>query len=268
MREGENGGSIAPDYILVALDASPHSTAALIAAAELAAVLHLELRGIYVEDVNLLHLCGMPFGLEIGLFTANPRRLEQARMERDFRVQATQLRKSMADIAGQRRLSWSFQVVRGGVTQELLSAGSTAQMVSLGRVGMTPGKRTGSTAQAVARNTQRPVILQAAQQPLGEPFTVVYLGDTPSVHALQLANQLARPRSTPLQVWTLAELHPQLTEALAVLGEQLPAPVVQYYPTSAALAAALAQTRSGSVLLPVAAADWLDAMGVTVIVVP
>jgi len=44
--------------------------------------------------------------------------------------------------------------------------------------------------------------------------------------------------------------------------------VVQHYPISAALAAALAQTRSGSVLLPVAAADWLDAMSVTVIVVP
>jgi hypothetical protein len=141
-------------------------------------------------------------------------------------------------------------------------------MISLGRVGTTPGKRTGSTAQAVARNTQRPVILQAAQQPLGEPFTVVYLGDAPSAHALQLANQLTRPRSTPIQVWTLAELHPQLTEALTTLGEQFPAVVVQHYPTAAALAVALAQTRSGSVLLPVAAADWLDAMSVTVIVVP
>jgi hypothetical protein len=132
--------TLATDHILVALDASPHSAAALVAAAEVAAALNLELRGLYVEDVNLLHLCGLPFGLEIGSFTANPRRLEQARMERDFRIQASLLRKIMADVAGRQRVSWSFKVVRGGVTQELLSAGSTAQMVSLGRVGTTPGR--------------------------------------------------------------------------------------------------------------------------------
>ena len=44
--------------ILVALDASPHSQAALQAASELAAALKAELVGIFVEDVNLLHLAG------------------------------------------------------------------------------------------------------------------------------------------------------------------------------------------------------------------
>ncbi|MFN3981536.1 MAG: universal stress protein, partial [Caldilinea sp.] len=163
MSEGEQASAPSTDYILVALDTSPYSAAALAAAAEVAATLNLELRGIYVEDVNLLHLCGLPFGLEIGSFTANPRRLEQARLERDFRLQAARLRRTMADIAGRQRVSWSFKVVRGGVTQEVLSAGSSAQMVSIGRVGTTPGKRTGSTAQAVVRNTQRPVIVQAQQ---------------------------------------------------------------------------------------------------------
>jgi nucleotide-binding universal stress UspA family protein len=40
--------------ILVALDASPHSFAALEAAAHLAAHLEAELFGLYVEDENLL----------------------------------------------------------------------------------------------------------------------------------------------------------------------------------------------------------------------
>ena len=40
--------------ILVALDASPHSLAALEAASELADALKAELVGIFVEDVNLL----------------------------------------------------------------------------------------------------------------------------------------------------------------------------------------------------------------------
>ena len=53
--------------ILVALDASPQSEAALRAAAELAALLEAELEGLFVEDINLLHLCGLPFGREIRL---------------------------------------------------------------------------------------------------------------------------------------------------------------------------------------------------------
>src|SRR5215207_6945347 len=60
------------EYILVALDMSPHSEAALAAAAELAVALGLELRGLYVEDINLLRLCGLPFGIEYGSFTAKP----------------------------------------------------------------------------------------------------------------------------------------------------------------------------------------------------
>ena len=51
--------------ILVALDASRHSLAALEAASELAEALKAELVGIFVEDVNLLYLAGLPFAREV-----------------------------------------------------------------------------------------------------------------------------------------------------------------------------------------------------------
>ena len=51
--------------ILVALDASRHSLAALEAAAELAARLKAELVGLFVEDIDLLRLAGLPFAREI-----------------------------------------------------------------------------------------------------------------------------------------------------------------------------------------------------------
>ncbi len=103
MTEAEQNQPLATEHILVALDTSPSSTAALMAAAELAAALHMELRGLFVEDINLLHLCGLPFGLEIGSFTAKPRRLEQAQLERDFRPARTRCPcpfRSRADWAG------------------------------------------------------------------------------------------------------------------------------------------------------------------------
>lgn len=256
------------DYILVALDASPHSAAALVAAAEVAAALNLELRGLYVEDVNLLHLCGLPFGLEIGSFTANPRRLEQAHMERDFRIQASLLRKIIADVAGRQRVSWSFKVVRGGVTQEVLSAGSSAQMVSLGRVGTTPGKRTGSTAQAVVRNTQRPVIVQSAQNALIGPFAVVYLGDPSSDHAVQLAIQLAKPRNARIEVLMLGQTEVQADALAQTFTDAEVESKLYALPSMEAMTHILRGLGVGSVLLPAPVATWLDDISVPVVVVP
>jgi nucleotide-binding universal stress UspA family protein len=256
------------DYILVALDASPHSTAALAAAAEVAAALNLELRGLYVEDVNLLHLCGLPFSLEIGSFTAHPRRLEQARMERDFRIQASLLRKIMADVAGRQRVSWSFKVVRGGVTQEVLLAGSSAQMVSLGRVGTTPGKRTGSTAQAVVRNTQRPVIVQGARNALLGPFTVVYLGDPSSDHAVQLAVQLAKPRSAHIDVLMFGQTEAQADALAQIFAAAEVESKLYALPSIEALTHILHGLSVGSVILPAPLATWLDNISAPVVVVP
>lgn len=263
-----NSESVQTDYILVALDASPHSTAALVAAAQVAAALNLELRGLYVEDINLLHLCGLPFGLEIGSFTANPRRLEQAHMERDFRIQASLLRKIMADVAGRQRVSWSFKVVRGGVTQEVLAAGSAAQMVSLGRVGTTPGKRTGSTAQAVVRNTQRPVIVQSAQNALSGPFTVAYLGDPASDHAVALAIQLAKAHNDHVDVLLLGQSEAQ-TDALAQSFADAAIEANLYtMPSIEAMILNLQGLSVGSVLLPAPVATWLDEISTPVVVVP
>jgi nucleotide-binding universal stress UspA family protein len=52
--------------ILVALDASPASLAALDFATELAERHQAELLGIYVEDINLLRSAEIPFTREIG----------------------------------------------------------------------------------------------------------------------------------------------------------------------------------------------------------
>ncbi len=244
------------DYILVALDSSPHSQAALAAATELAASLHLELRGLYVEDVNLLHLYGLPFGLEFGAFTARPRRLESSQLEREFRLQATLLRKSMADVAGQRRVTWSFQVVRGGVADQLLAAGATARWVTLGRVGRTPGKRTGSTAQAVARNTQRPVLIQSTRRKMAGPFVVVHTGTAAADHALALAAELAVQHESVLNILLYGD-----PERTVIDLQQLPAlPAEVHVHAVAELRDLLANLHAadGTVVLPVDAARWLE----------
>jgi nucleotide-binding universal stress UspA family protein len=252
------------EYILVALDLSPNSEAALASAAQLAAALNLELRGLYVEDVNLLRLCGLPFAIEFGSFTARPRRIEQAHLEREFRMQASQLRKIMADVAGQRRIAWSFQVVRGGVTDQLLEAAAAARMLSLGRVGRSPGKRTGSTAQAIAQRTQRPVVLQSRQRSIGGPFIVVYTGSQAASNGLALGMQLAAQEGDTLTVLVYGDFD---VEALAHQARE--GGINASVQRAAGLSDLLGELRgSGAVILPVDAAAWLDAIPVTVIITP
>ncbi len=65
--------------ILVAIDTSPHGRAALEAAADLAAASSAELCGLFVEDLNLLRLAGLPFAHEIEFASATPRPCSQDR---------------------------------------------------------------------------------------------------------------------------------------------------------------------------------------------
>jgi hypothetical protein len=247
------------DYILVALDLSPNSEAAWAAAAELASALHLELRGLYVEDINLLRLCGFSFGVEYGSFTARPNRMQQNHLEREFRLQASLLRKIMADIAGQNRIAWSFQVVRGAVTDQLL-----------GRVGRSPGKRTGSTAQAIAHRAARPVVFQSRRRSLHGPYTVLYTGTPAAGRALALAADLSAQEAGVLRVLVTADeltaaaqatLQAAYTELQAVY-----APAMTLRDLLGALEAP--DTAAGVVILPVESAAWLEDIAQTVIVVP
>lgn len=74
--------------ILVALDVSQHSLAALEAAVKLAARMQAELLGLFVEDLNLLRVAGLRSARQIRYPSATAEPLDLAAMERDLRVRA------------------------------------------------------------------------------------------------------------------------------------------------------------------------------------
>lgn len=119
--------------ILVALDASTDSVAALKTAASLAASLQAELVGLFVEDINLLRLAGLPFASEVQRVTGTGRVLDEAGMERDLQLQASQARRALANAAADAEATWTFRVVRGVVTTEILAAALEADLLTLGR---------------------------------------------------------------------------------------------------------------------------------------
>ena len=220
-----------PHRIVVALDASSYSLAALRAAIELAALLDVEVEGLFVEDINLLYLCGFPFNQEIGSYTATSRRLENALLERQLRTLATSIQASIEksmDRVLRAPVRWTFHVRRGSVVNELLAAAQHADILSIGRSGQVRRRTLGSTARALVQRSQRPVLLLDAEGGLVYPLFAIYTGSDTSQRVLHWLTTLARHTDHPVRIFLvvrpdIARTVEQLErEARAILGE-LPA---------------------------------------------
>jgi nucleotide-binding universal stress UspA family protein len=165
--------------IWVALDQSPRSAAALDAAAGLAAELDAELAGLFVEDINLQRLIGLPFAREFSLLSGGARPLTLGEMERAWRRDAEALQQLLSDAAARQRLRWSFRVARGRLAAEVDTLAQALDLVVLGqRCGA--GVRTSAT----TRPRQAP--------PQARPVLVLFEDPASSARCLDAAVRLAR----------------------------------------------------------------------------
>jgi nucleotide-binding universal stress UspA family protein len=185
--------------IAVAIDCSPHSKASLEAAAEMAARLKAELIGIFVEDINLLHMAGLPFAEEVRLYSATTEKLDTEQLERMLRVQAQQASELLQRTAEARMLRHTFRVLRGMVPEQLMLAAPEADMLVLGRSGRSPScrKGLGSTARTALHECKMNVMLMRPGVTAAEgPLLVLCDGSEASKRALRTALEIAGPKST------------------------------------------------------------------------
>ena len=178
--------------IMVALDGSPHSLAALEAAADLAALLQAELHGVFVEDINLLRLAQLPFAHEVRAHTATTEKLELAHMQRQLRLQAAQAQADLQRTAVERALAFTFRVAQGAVSAELLAAALEADLLALGRVGrQAQRQQLGSTARTAVSESARTILLMRPDVALHRPILTIYDGSPGAERALDVARYLA-----------------------------------------------------------------------------
>ena len=209
--------------ILVALDTSHHSLAALEAAAELAATLEAELEGLFVEDVNLLRLAALPMAREVRYPFVATRELDRARMERQLRAQATQARRALAAACQTRKVKWSFRVVRGKVSPQVLEAALGADLLSLGKASrpLTRRVRLGSTARAATARAPGSVLLLQRDVPIHPPIIVTYDGSPAARQALATAVPFAHKAGKHLTILILADTREAAKQLRAQVAERL-----------------------------------------------
>lgn len=172
--------------ILVALDASRASEDALAAAATLAAKLGAELTGLFVEDVNLIRLAGLPFVRQIRLSAEGWQPLEPGALEGELRAMAARAREALERAAGPHRIAWSFRVARGGVSVEVLAAAGEADLLVLGAAGHGLTGGLGETALTAAARAPTSVLVMGRGARVGHPLLVGHDGSPGSDSAVAL----------------------------------------------------------------------------------
>lgn len=198
--------------ILVALDTSPHSVAALEAAVQLAAEWGAELVGLFVEDLDLLRLAQLPFAREVSAYSARLRAIGPEDLELQLRAQAARLRRQMARLAMRRGVQWSFEVSRGDIVAELLEQAEDADLVILGKTGWSESRTMGSTTRLVVTKAVGRVLIIRRTQRLVPSLRIIFDGSEASVQALLAAAMLAEREARELSVLLVAEEKEEISE--------------------------------------------------------
>lgn len=239
--------------IAIALAAEGADPSALAAAAQLAASMQSEMAGLFVEDINLLRLAGLPFAREFSHFTNLERRLESSEIERQLKAQATAAQRALALAAEQAGVPWSFRVARGFMAAALLEIALEADVIALGAARRERVQHTAlwALAEGIAGRSWRPVNRAAAN-----PVVAVLKPSAEASRLLQVAANQAAAARRPLTVFIAADTPEGFTQLREQAVSQLGDRPAQFRRLSrAGLAEVLAAVRAESPWLLVLAAD-------------
>lgn len=210
--------------IVVALDASPHSEAALEAALQMAARFEAELLGLYVEDVDAIRTAQIPFTREVGGYSGRSRAMSSEELERKYRARVRQIRRRFRTRSHRAAVEAAFRVVRDRINRAIRAEAAQADVLILGRSGWSQvGRlRFGSTARFVCCSDVpgMTLILHRGAQ-LRAPFLVVFDGSLRARKALHAASRFAETQPLPLEVLLVAEETENIQQLRDVTREEL-----------------------------------------------
>jgi nucleotide-binding universal stress UspA family protein len=182
----------------MALDSGYEDVSSVEAAAALAARLRAELFGLFVEDIDLVHLAELPEVSTYSMLSAGGRRLAADQLKRVLRMQLVRSRQAIEEAAARRKIKCAFQIRQGRLVAEVLTVAGTSDLVVVGwsKEGISmPWATTRmapvATAQAVAETAARSVLLLRPEGAVGGPVLIAYDGSDEARQALAAAAEVA-----------------------------------------------------------------------------
>jgi hypothetical protein len=177
--------------IVVTLSAALCGRASLATAVRLAGSLDAELEGVFIEDINLIQLAGLPFLRELSPWSMAEVAVDSQRMERQLRAMARQVRTQLEQEARKLDVPWTFQVWRGRTETEALIQAFAADILSPGRL----------SALASCRLWARTAARSALTSPDIAGIGVLAGLSEPAARAVTTAARLAREFGASLSVF-------------------------------------------------------------------
>ena len=194
--------AICVDRILVSLDSSKHSFAALQAAIQMAHHFNATIQGVFIEDTTLFGLAKMPFRQEVGDYSAIVREISSDDMSRGILVQSRWVIRTFKRLINQTDLSGNFTVLRGKVSKIIGDELENCDLLVMGKSGtntMLKG-RLGSTTKAIFRKQMKPMLLVEEGNQLGFPMIVLFENTNPGISCLETCRTLIDPDDTMIIV--------------------------------------------------------------------
>ena len=213
--------------VVVAFDgAADEDLTAVEAAAAYAARLRADLLGLFIEDIDLARLAEHP-GMTT-ICSSGSARLGAEHLKTALKAQLTRTRQAMERAAERQRVRASFEVRRGRLIAEILSAAAPADLVIIGWRGgpatsvIAPGTPASSVLAALSEASVRFVVVPRATGRPGGAVLVAYDGSAAAREGLSAAAEIGASEGG-IEVALLArrpeEIEARRREAGQVLAE-------------------------------------------------
>jgi hypothetical protein len=91
------------------------------------------LHGLFIEDLDLLQIAGLPFSSEVSLASGQARVLDSQQVTLGFNARSRHFRRSLLQQAEKSSLPWSYSKARGGKLSKALEESTNAEFLVIGQ---------------------------------------------------------------------------------------------------------------------------------------
>lgn len=125
--------------IVVAAESSAHGRTAVTAAVALAHRLEAELEGLFIQDVNLMRLAGLPVARLVRIRGGKPEGGAASEIATELDAESRQIRRALESEAARAGVKASFRVTQGRLDAEFVSAGGLGDLLIVSHAGRGAG---------------------------------------------------------------------------------------------------------------------------------
>lgn len=202
-----DSGEILIREILVALDSSSHSRAALEAAATLARTLEADIHGLFVEDSNWYRISRLPSITEVNELTGDIKPLAEKNIDKQIEILENRIRRQLQMISRLNEVKHSWKTARGAVEDKVLEAAKNTDLITIGRKGhsYSKHKQLGQTAKKIIEKSDKPVLILQEGLRLGNSIVTVFDASGDSRRSIRFALSIAEKNESELFVMIIGD---------------------------------------------------------------